>query len=201
MVIDQTSIFMENDHSFYLKLLIILCSLIFLALLLSTFLYPLLKSKEKHVSIQVHKETPETVIQKLPSYKVIALAMDFSERDNLLLVNAIKQADKDSVIVVIHIVESASAKILGNDADDLESRKDQEKLDKYVKFLEEKGFRSESRIGFRNRHKEIPRLVKEVNAELLIIGSHGHKGVKDWLYGETINTVRHQLRIPVLIIA
>ena len=201
MVTDQTSIFMENDQHFFLKALIILCSFGFIALLLTTFIYPLLKTKDKNVSIQVHKEISEAVIQKLPSYKVIALALDFSERDNQLLVNAIKQADKDSLIVVIHIVESASAKILGNEADDLESRKDQEKLNGYVKFLESKGFRSESRIGFRNRHKEIPRLVKEVNAELLIIGSHGHKGVKDWLYGETINTVRHQLRIPVLIIA
>jgi manganese transport protein len=55
-------------------------------------------------------------------------------------------------------------------------------------------------LGFRNRQKEIPRLVKEANADLLIIGAHGHSGMKDWLYGETIDAVRHQLKIPVLIV-
>lgn len=200
MVSDQITIYIENDPPIYLKALIILCSLIFVTLLIVTFIYPLMKTNEKNISLQVHKEFSENIIPKLPSYKTIALAMDFSSRDYNLIANALKQADSDSLIVVIHIVESASAKILGNEADDLETRKDQEKLDKYVSFINSKGLRAESRIGFRNRHKEIPRLVKEVNAELLIIGSHGHAGVKDWLYGETINTVRHQLRIPVLIV-
>jgi manganese transport protein len=44
------------------------------------------------------------------------------------------------------------------------------------------------------------RLVKSAKAELLVIGAHGHSGVKDWFYGETINAVRHGLKIPVLIV-
>jgi manganese transport protein len=63
-----------------------------------------------------------------------------------------------------------------------------------------KGYEAECKLGFRNRNKEIPRLVKEANADLLIIGAHGHSGVKDWLYGETIDAVRHQLKITVLIV-
>jgi manganese transport protein len=35
---------------------------------------------------------------------------------------------------------------------------------------------------------------------MLVIGAHGHSGVKDWFYGETINAVRHGLKIPVLIV-
>jgi manganese transport protein len=35
---------------------------------------------------------------------------------------------------------------------------------------------------------------------MLVIGAHGHTGVKDWLFGETIDTVRHELKIPVLIV-
>jgi len=35
---------------------------------------------------------------------------------------------------------------------------------------------------------------------MLVIGAHGHSGIKDLLYGETINTVRHGLHIPVLVI-
>lgn len=68
-------------------------------------------------------------------------------------------------------------------------------------FLQSKGFSAESFLGFRSRQKEIIRLVKEAGADLLIIGAHGHSGMKDWLYGETIDAVRHQLKIPVLIVS
>ena len=90
---------------------------------------------------------------------------------------------------------------MGNEADDYESRHDQEKLDKYVAYVNERGISAESKLGFKSRNKEIPRLVKEANADLLVIGAHGHSGVKDWLYGETIDAVRHQLKIPVLIVS
>jgi manganese transport protein len=34
-----------------------------------------------------------------------------------------------------------------------------------------------------------------------VMGAHGHAGVKDWLYGATINHVRHELKIPVLVVS
>jgi manganese transport protein len=42
--------------------------------------------------------------------------------------------------------------------------------------------------------------VKENNADMLVIGAHGHAGIKDWLYGQTIDSVRHELKIPVLVV-
>ena len=35
---------------------------------------------------------------------------------------------------------------------------------------------------------------------MLILGAHRHSGLKDYLYGETVNSVRHELQIPVLIV-
>ena len=191
--------FFDPDGNFIWKILIVLGGIIFVTLLLTAIIYPLLKKKTKPVSLQVHKDLPIHDIQ-LPSYKRIAVALDFSEKDEYLIANAMKQANEKASIILIHIVESASAKVYGEETDDLESRKDQEKLDEYVAFLQQKGFFAESRLGFRNRNKEIPRLVKEADADLLIIGAHGHSGLKDWLYGATIDAVRHRLNIPVLIV-
>ena len=50
---------------------------------------------------------------------------------------------------------------------------------------------------WRRRHV---RIVQEENADMLIVGAHGHSGLKDFIYGETINAVRHELKIPVLIV-
>jgi manganese transport protein len=101
---------------------------------------------------------------------------------------------------LIHVVESVSARILGTEADDLETRKDTEKLQAYAAQLQQLGYHTEAVLGFQRRTREILRLVKRSGAELLVIGAHGHSGVKDWFYGETIDAVRHGLKIPVLIV-
>jgi manganese transport protein len=200
MVTEQATDYFTHSDNIFWKTIIILCGLIFLGLLIIAIVYPLMTHRKvKDVPLQVHKAD---VIQEVevPTYNCIAVALGFSDHDKQLLAHAIKQSSAFTKINLIHIVESASAKVLGTETDDLETRKDKEKLDEYVAFLQQKGFTAESFLGFRNRQKEIPRLVKETEADLLIIGAHGHSGVKDWLYGETIDAVRHQLKIPVLIV-
>jgi manganese transport protein len=97
-------------------------------------------------------------------------------------------------------VESASARMLGKQSDDLETRTDQERLNSYQQTLEKNNYTAVTRLGYINRTKEIVRIVKEEGAEILVIGAHGHTGLKDFIYGETVNTVRHELKIPVLIV-
>ena len=42
--------------------------------------------------------------------------------------------------------------------------------------------------------------MKDNHADMLIMGAHRHSGLKDYLFGETIEAVRHELDIPVLIV-
>ena len=44
------------------------------------------------------------------------------------------------------------------------------------------------------------RYAREVNPDLVIMGAHGHGGIKDLIFGNTINPVRHQLAVPMLIV-
>jgi len=76
----------------------------------------------------------------------------------------------------------------------------QERLNSYQQSLEENKCHSVTRLGYIHRTKEIVRIVKEEGADMLVIGAHGHTGLKDFIYGETVNTVRHELKIPVLIV-
>ena len=126
--------------------------------------------------------------------------MDFSENDIRLLGAAIGQARQDTHFILIHVVESPTAIMLGKETADYETQKDKEKLDLFVTQLKEKGFEAEAILGFRHSAKEIIRIVKEENADMLVLGAHGHTGLKDFIYGATINTVRHELKIPVLIV-
>ena len=148
------------------------------------------------------KDSPPGVIEDVtvPSYHKIAIAIDFSSKDVKLIAHAIGQAKDNASFVLIHVVESVSATIYGKESDDLETRKDKEKLDDYVSQLIARGYVAEGRLGFKNRSKEIVRIVKESKADMLVIGAHGHTGLKDLIYGETTDAVRHELSIPVLVV-
>ena len=200
MLFGQASAYFEQSDNTFWKWMIILGGLLFLVLLLCSIIYPLIK-RRKPGEASLHGENKISLTNlKVPVYKRIAIALDFSTRDSQLIAHAISQSTKDTKLILIHIVESVPARMLEMESDDLETRTDQNKLDDYVALLEQQGIKAESHLGFKRRNKEIVRIVKETKADLLIIGAHGHSGIKDWLYGATIDSVRHQLKIPVLII-
>ena len=135
-----------------------------------------------------------------PVFSVIAIALDFSDNDEKLIAYGLGQGNKNSRYFLLHVVESASAILLGKDSNDYETKKDTERLVFYVKQLEQMGVTAEGYLGFNNRAAEIVRLVTELKADMLIVGAHRHTGIKDIIYGETVNTVRHELKIPILIV-
>ncbi|MDR3716576.1 MAG: Nramp family divalent metal transporter [Puia sp.] len=163
-------------------------------------LHPWIGRRARRASIEVHKPAEGLADLPVPVYSRIAIALDFSSSDGKLLAYALGQGGKDSRYLLIHVVESASARMLGKESDDYETRNDQERLELYKIYLQEKSIESETFLGYRHRSKEIARIVKEQGADMLVIGAHGHSGFKDFIYGETVDTVRHQLKIPVLVV-
>jgi manganese transport protein len=131
----------------------------------------------------------------------IAVSLDFSASDEKLIAYAVAQGQTFVTYILLHVVESVSARYLGEASDDDETRKDRLRLENYVMQLQQMGYRAECIIGYRNRVKEIIRIVKESNADMLVMGAHRHAGLKDYIFGETIEDVRHALPIPVLIVS
>ena len=66
--------------------------------------------------------------------------------------------------------------------------------------LQDKGHQAKGLLGFNERAKEIARIARESGAEMLVIGAHGHSGIRDIIYGQTVDAVRHELKIPVLVV-
>ncbi|MFT3678769.1 MAG: Nramp family divalent metal transporter [Ferruginibacter sp.] len=182
------------------KVLVIIAGILFLLLLAYIVFAPFFNKKDKQASIQIHPETRNIQELVIPQFEKVAIALDFSENDKKLLAFAIGQGKENTHYLLIHIVESASAKMHGDESDDYETRKDKEQMDWYVQQLQQRGLTAEGYLGFRDRAKEIVRLVKGLNADMLVVGAHGHTGLKDFIYGETVNSVRHELKIPVLIV-
>lgn len=200
MIANEVLGFFSSTGNVVWKIIIILGASGFAALIIYITLFPFFHKKKIKAPVPLHPESKSLTPLQIPSYNKIAIALDFSHNDQKLLAHAISQGKVNTHYLLIHVVESASARFLGKDSDDLETRTDEERLQQYILQLKKNGFSAEGKLGFRDRAKEIARLVKEGNADMLIIGAHGHSGIKDWIYGETIESVRHELKIPVLIV-
>jgi manganese transport protein len=189
-----------NDAALFPKIAVITFGLLFILLLIYIIIHPIITKNREAASIKIHPEL--NMMKELipPLYNKIAIALDFSDNDEKLIAYAIGQGNKSSCYYLIHIVESASASLLGRDSNDYETQIDSERLSSYVKQLEQRGLTAEGHLGFNHRSIEIIKFVKQLKADMLILGAHRHTGLKDILYGETVNTVRHELKIPILIV-
>jgi len=134
------------------------------------------------------------------NFKRIAIAIDFSDTDHSSISHAILQGGKEADYVLIHIVETAGALIFGKDIHDYETESDERNLKMYAENLTSLGYKNTIAIGYGRPKNGIVAQVKVFNADLLVMGAHGHKGFKDILFGTTVDAVRHALDIPVLIV-
>ena len=200
MVGGEFAAIFENPGNVFWKFIIIAAGIFLFSLLLYISFRPLFYKIVKPASLTVHPDMKDSFDLNIPKFAKIAIALDFSKSDSKLISYAIAQGNTHATYLLIHIVESVSARLLGRESDDYETKEDERRLLAYKKTLQEKGYKAEIGLGFDKRAGEIVRITKEQHADMLVIGAHGHSGLQDFIHGQTINTVRHELKIPVLVV-
>ena len=171
------------------------------ALLLYITFKPLIEKRTAERDAKIpHGTAVKLDVSSKLIYNRIAITIDFSKMDNLTIRSALAQGGMTARYLLFHVVETAGAMVYGSDIEDQESAKDTQALENYRKQLEEKGYDVEIKIGFGNPRSTIPKMVKEFQADLLVMGAHGHKFFKDLIFGATVDTVRHRVDIPVLVV-
>lgn len=171
-----------------------------LFLLVYVFIHPFL-SKNFDERKQLPHGNAEAITElSTISYKRIGIAVDFSGKDNKTIQHAIMMGGKSVDYLLIHIVESAAARYLGKNADDFETESDKKNLKEYMKTLQDLGYSSQYRIGFGSPANELAKAVSEEQIDLLVMGAHGHKGIKDLVFGSTVDSLRHKIKVPVLVV-
>ncbi|BAV08289.1 manganese transport protein [Filimonas lacunae] len=183
-----------------MKILIVVAWVLFAWLFLVMTFLPLVHRHRKKANMNMHSEVTPLNNLSIPKVNTIAVALDFGPADEKVIAHALAQGHTHATYLLLHIVETVSASYLGASADDYETRKDQERLQWYASQLEGMGHQVQIALGYKNRINEIVRIVKDVKADMLIMGAHRHTGIKDFVYGATVDQVRHKLAIPVLIV-
>jgi manganese transport protein len=158
------------------------------------------KRKIEKDSKTPHGVAAQLQITEASVYKRIAICIDFSDIDSITIKSALSQGGKQAEYILLHVVETAGALVYGSDIADMESIRDSQALKDYAQQIEDSGYRVEIQVGYGNPRRTIPKMVKAFDADLLVMGAHGHKLLKDLILGTTVDTVRHRVSIPVLIV-
>ena len=105
-------------------------------------------------------------------------------------------------IVLIHVADGFAARNMKSLElkESEEIRKDRAYLDQVTAKLAAAGFAVESVLASGDPAKEITAAAVREHCDLIAMGTHGHTGVKDLIYGSVANEVRHQSMIPVLMV-
>jgi manganese transport protein len=173
----------------------------FLILLLYILLKPFVTKAKNHIeNHSPHKLNLKFATAENYIKKNIAVSVDFSSADEIALNAAFNLGGSAANYTLIHVVETVGAMIYGKDADDHETLIDQNMLIAYQKMLSEKGFKVDTKLGFGKATKAIPKIINENNFDVLVMGTHGHTGLKDLLFGTTVDIVRHKICIPLFIV-
>ena len=150
------------------------------------------------------KEEPAGIpVIELPmvQYRRIGVSIDHSETDGRVLAHASMLAKQHNAdVFLFHIVEGVSVQLFGKDADDLEARSDVAFIHEMSRQLASTGLKVDSDLGYGRVATELVRLAESHKVDLLIMGGHRHRGLRDLIFGSPISKVRHQLKIPVLVV-
>jgi len=169
-------------------------------LLIYVFLRPLL-FKHRDMPAQVPHGLAANITDLEPvTYRNIAVTIDFSKNDTDCIRNAIMQGGKTAAYTLIHVVETAGARYYGTDIMDHETQSDVDNLNSYITTLTNLGYAARASIGYGSAAAEIAKIVNQERIDFVVMGSHGHKALKDLIFGTTVNSVRHKVNVPVLVV-
>lgn len=199
LVIEEIGIWNRQSGAWYVSYLIIPVAFLIGLLLLYVFIHPIISRKLHATSVPHGAALNIESIDKI-EYGIIGIPVDFSRNDRNTIRHALIQGGKHAKYHLIHVVETALARYYGQSAMDHETQSDEDNLKKYCENLAELGYHAIPHIGFGSPAKAIAALSKENHIELLVMGAHGHKGLKDLIFGTTVDAVRHRVDIPVLIV-
>ena len=202
LVFDEIKGWLESSNNpMVLWLTVVPLAIGFLILLLYIIFQPFV-SKSK---IDIQNHSPHSLklqFTKSGNYnkKNIAVTVDFSTADEIALNNAFELGGLEANYTLIHVVETVGAIIYGENIEDHETLIDETLLLEYEKMLSEKGFKVTTKLGFGKPNKVIPSTINSGEFDVLVMGTHGHTGLNDLIFGTTVDNVRHKIKIPLFIV-
>jgi manganese transport protein len=145
--------------------------------------------------------TAETAIPIL-SYRDILVPLDHSNRDPVALSHAAALAKMHGATIhLLHVEEGVTSNVYGDVADTEEVESGRQYFESILARLRSEGVTAELHVDYGVRPRAaIVKWARTNRPDLIVMGAHGHKLFSDLVLGTTINAVRHEVEVPILIV-
>jgi len=137
-------------------------------------------------------------------YKKILVALENGPADERLLPHISRLAQQvGAELLLLHVADGWAARNFEQLklAESAEMKADTGYLEETAAGLRTSGLRVETLLALGNPPNEIVRIAAETDCDLIALASHGHKLIGDIVYGSTIDKVRHNTAIPLLVVS
>jgi nucleotide-binding universal stress UspA family protein len=136
-------------------------------------------------------------------YKNILVAIEHSDADETILRHIEPLAKLTGAsLLLVHVADGWVARHY-EDLDLRESeemRVDRAYLEQLVARLTAAGLPARGRLALGDPATELIKVADEEHVDLIAMSTHGHRFLNDVIRGTTVNRVRHEVDIPVLLL-
>jgi nucleotide-binding universal stress UspA family protein len=136
-------------------------------------------------------------------YKKILVALENSRADETLVPHIMELARRlGSELLLVHVADGWAARNFDQLklAESDEMKADQAYLESVAVKFRAAGFTVTTQLALGNPPTEILKTAGTQRCDLIAMTSHGHKFVADFFLGSTIDKVRHNTSVPILVV-
>jgi nucleotide-binding universal stress UspA family protein len=136
-------------------------------------------------------------------YKHILIPLENSSADETILTHIRPLARiAGAKLLLVHVADGWVARNFNQLqlAESEEMKQDRAYLEKRVRELTAEGLSCDAVLALGEPSDEIIKLAREKNVDLIAMTTHGHRFITDILYGATVDKVRHEVEVPVLLL-
>lgn len=136
-------------------------------------------------------------------YRRILVPLEHSPADATILAHVRVLAKRlGSALVLVHVADGWVARNINELSlrESEEMRDDRAYLEQMCAQLETEGFDADAVLAAGDPAKEIAAAAEREGCDLIAMATHGHRLLEDVVKGSTATALRHQTKIPVLMV-
>lgn len=136
-------------------------------------------------------------------YRRILVAVENSPADRTILTHVRSLAALTGAeLLLVHVADGFAARHFKdlNLRESEEIRDDRQYLETLAAELASASIVTSTELAMGDPATELIRLARDRNVDLIAMATHGHRLLNDLVRGTTVNRVRHEVKIPVLLL-
>jgi len=136
-------------------------------------------------------------------YRHILVALEHSEADRTILdhVGALARLT-GARLLLVHVADGWAArnfdKLKLRESEEM--RNDRAYLEQTAEALRAGGLAVDTRLAMGDPAEQLIAVAEEAQVDLIAMATHGHRFIKDLALGSTVSRVRHEVKVPVLLL-